>query len=577
MGVPGTNGRDGEDGVSVTDAKIDFDGSLVISLSSGREINVGEVVAPDLAEKIKVITNGGGTSQVVLDTLASLQAQITAISNFGYVNYVGTWNANTNSPTITSGSGDKGDYYVVSVAGFTNIDGQTLWGVGDWIIFNGAVWQKVDGGSTGDFTNISVNTMATFTYLDDDKAVFTNSSAELVSKAVTGTGNVVLSASPTLTGTINAAGLTTSSTVTHNGGTANGVAYLNGSKVLTTGSALTFSSSTLGVSDGSVTAGNTGVVLTGKYASGFPTSGAGYFQLQTNNSDGTNGGLSVFTLAGGTLRASYRIVDESNAGGCFQAWNVAGSEQMRLNSTGLVVGGTSAVYTNANRGNISINGASTALLGLSTGGTGRAYLYTDGSRLDLLNTQNDALTFGTNNTERARIDSSGNLLVGAVNNFGTGGVGVAILPSQSGVRVASAATTNAAETFSMYSTGTSSYRFYVDWSGKVNAVNTTIAAISDQRLKENVRDLDDGLSAIMALKPRKFDWKAGKGKDIKDDRGFIAQEFEQVFPEMIDNWKDPAPEGEEPYKSVRADLIPILVKAIQELKAEFDAYKAAHP
>ena len=61
-GRDGKNGIDGKDGVSVTDAKIDFDGSLVISLSTGQEINVGEVVAPDLAEKIKVIstmsTNG---------------------------------------------------------------------------------------------------------------------------------------------------------------------------------------------------------------------------------------------------------------------------------------------------------------------------------------------------------------------------------------------------------------------------------------------------------------------------------------------------------------------------------------
>lgn len=55
-GQNGKDGRDGEDGVSVTDAKIDFDGSLVITLSTGREINVGEVVAPDLAEKIKVIS-----------------------------------------------------------------------------------------------------------------------------------------------------------------------------------------------------------------------------------------------------------------------------------------------------------------------------------------------------------------------------------------------------------------------------------------------------------------------------------------------------------------------------------------
>ena len=46
-GTPGKDGVDGEDGVSVTNANIDFDGSLVISLSSGQQINVGEVVAPD--------------------------------------------------------------------------------------------------------------------------------------------------------------------------------------------------------------------------------------------------------------------------------------------------------------------------------------------------------------------------------------------------------------------------------------------------------------------------------------------------------------------------------------------------
>jgi hypothetical protein len=78
-GQDGINGLDGADGVSVIDARIDFDGSLVISLSNGREINVGEVVPLDLAERIKVITNGGGTSQSVLDTLESLQDQIDGI------------------------------------------------------------------------------------------------------------------------------------------------------------------------------------------------------------------------------------------------------------------------------------------------------------------------------------------------------------------------------------------------------------------------------------------------------------------------------------------------------------------
>jgi hypothetical protein len=118
------------------------------------------------------------------------------------------------------------------------------------------------------------------------------------------------------------------------------------------------------------------------------------------------------------------------------------------------------------------------------------------------------------------------------------------------------------------------YRFYVSASGTVFAANTTISSISDRRVKENIVDLDVGLNEIMALKPRKFDWKAGKGKDIKNDRGFIAQEFETVFPDLIDTWKDEAPEGEEPYKSLRADLIPVIVKALQELKADNDALRA---
>jgi len=58
-GLNGKDGKDGKDGVSVTDAKIDFDGSLIISLSTGQEINVGEVVAPELQEKIKLVTSGG--------------------------------------------------------------------------------------------------------------------------------------------------------------------------------------------------------------------------------------------------------------------------------------------------------------------------------------------------------------------------------------------------------------------------------------------------------------------------------------------------------------------------------------
>jgi hypothetical protein len=186
------------------------------------------------------------------------------------------------------------------------------------------------------------------------------------------------------------------------------------------------------------------------------------------------------------------------------------------------------------------------------------------------------MSFQTNGSERARITSGGDLLVAKTTSDDSSQNGLR-LQSNGSITSTMQVSDNTDYSFVYYSKGASAYRFYVGGGGTVYATNTTISAISDQRLKENIQDLDVGLDKIMALKPRKFDWKSGKGKDIKGDRGWIAQEFEQVFPDMIDEWKDPAPEGEEPYKSVRADLIPVLVKAIQELKAEFDAYKATHP
>ena len=62
----------------------------------------------------------------------------------GAVNYQGTWNASTNTPTLVSSVGTKGEYYVVSVSGSTNLNGITDWVAGDWAIFNGTVWEKVD-------------------------------------------------------------------------------------------------------------------------------------------------------------------------------------------------------------------------------------------------------------------------------------------------------------------------------------------------------------------------------------------------------------------------------------------------
>lgn len=83
------------------------------------------------------------------------------VNVIGALNYKGTWNASTNSPALASSVGTKGDYYVVSVAGNTNLNGNTLWGVGDWAVFNGSVWQRVEGGDTGNFTTVTATSTVT--------------------------------------------------------------------------------------------------------------------------------------------------------------------------------------------------------------------------------------------------------------------------------------------------------------------------------------------------------------------------------------------------------------------------------
>lgn len=66
------------------------------------------------------------------------------INVIGALVYKGTWDASTNTPTLVSSVGNQGDYYYVSVAGTTNLNGITDWQVGDFAVFNGSVWQKID-------------------------------------------------------------------------------------------------------------------------------------------------------------------------------------------------------------------------------------------------------------------------------------------------------------------------------------------------------------------------------------------------------------------------------------------------
>ena len=136
------------------------------------------------------VTLGSGANNIVLQSPTTLGGPITdsantlgtsnqilisnSLGNLVWQNYEagltyeGTWNASTNTPTLTSGQGISGHFYIVSVAGNTSLDGNSDWHVGDWAVFfdagggGAAGWQKIDNTSvlTGSGT---ANTFAMWT------------------------------------------------------------------------------------------------------------------------------------------------------------------------------------------------------------------------------------------------------------------------------------------------------------------------------------------------------------------------------------------------------------------------------
>jgi len=148
-GVDGKDGIDGKDGVSVSNAQIDFDGSLVITLSTGQEINVGEVVAPDLAEKIKVISTMSTNGAVaILDEGTSITSGVKKI------NFVGASVTATNSGDDVTINVSAGTGTVTSVALSGGTTGLTV--TGSPITTTGTITLAgtvaIANGGTGDTT-----------------------------------------------------------------------------------------------------------------------------------------------------------------------------------------------------------------------------------------------------------------------------------------------------------------------------------------------------------------------------------------------------------------------------------------
>jgi hypothetical protein len=126
----------------------------------------------------------GGTAGQYLAKASSTDYDTAWITITGALSYQGSWNASTNTPTLTSSVGTNGYYYVVSVAGSTNLNGVTDWQVGDWAIYNGTIWQKID--QTNLVTSVAGRTGAVVLANTDISGLGTMSTQNANAVAITG-------------------------------------------------------------------------------------------------------------------------------------------------------------------------------------------------------------------------------------------------------------------------------------------------------------------------------------------------------------------------------------------------------
>ena len=372
--------------------------------------------------------------------------------------------------------------------------------------------------------------------------------------------------------------LSASSTVTFSGGTANGVAYLNGSKVLTTGSALSFDGTNLGlgVTPSASWSGQKAFQISPSSA----FTGSTAFTGVATNAIATAAGWTANYLATGTASLYAQSVSTGAHTWYTAPSGTAGNAITFTQAMTLDASGNLGIGTSSPDRKLDVESGNAEAIRLSSGSyltTGQGpWIGFDGgpsANWNLARIQatragaefQGNLLFFTNNstsdaaaaTERMRLDSSGNLLVGTTtasssitNGFTvTGGAAVTAL----GIG---------------HVTGSGSGTNYVVFNyngGVIGSItqNGTTAVLynltSDQRLKENIVDAPEFGSVIDSIKVRSFDWKTDQ---THQRAGFVAQELVTVAPEAVHQPADP----EEMMGVDYSKLVPMLVKEIQSLR-----------
>ena len=379
--------------------------------------------------------------------------------------------------------------------------------------------------------------------------------------------------------TVAATTLTTSSTVTHNGGTANGVAYLDGSKVLTTGSALVFDGTNLGVGTttpdifsrgygrivGINDSGSSGAALEINSASSYPAIELGrggvrkaFFTAQSTQTE--FGNLEAVPLVFYTNSAERARIDSS---GNLGIGTSSPTTPLQIQSTAAT--GVNSIFctgstTSYNFWTIS-NTSGNARIGVDSS-SGGALATGSAAYSTVIGSPNATpLHLVSNGAVGATLDTSGNLLVGTTSNPNS--CKIAIGPTASnGISIESNSTSVVM-----------SQLLFRNPNGIVGSVSTagsttTYATSSDYRLKNSIVPMTSALARVLSLKPVTYKWNA----DDSAGEGFIAHELAEVCPDAVVGEKDAVDEEGAPrYQGIDTSfLVATLTAAIQEMKAIID-------
>ena len=373
------------------------------------------------------------------------------------------------------------------------------------------------------------------------------------------------------------AAVTMSGALTLNGGTANGVAYLNGSKVLTTGSALTFDGTNLGIGTSSpgeklevagklkITSPSADLILD---ATGTVANARWRILAQTGNT------AKLFRISDDTAGADRLVIDASGnlgLGVTPSAWATSGRKVFQIGTGGAGVthfagGGGVNVLSN----NTYFDGTSSIYIN-----NGVAQQYIQSSSGHVWNTApsgtaGNAISF----TQAMTLDSSSNLLVGktsfdySIRGFQASPVGD-VGNTQPGACFFANRTTTTGDAFIWFYGGVKVGSVSV--TGSATSYNTS----SDYRLKDNQQPLTGSGKFIDSLQPKTWSWKADGSKGV----GFIAHEVQEVSPQSVVGEKDAVDEEGNPIMQAMeygsAEFIANIVAELQSLRKRVAALEQA--